>query len=101
MEALANHITLPPQLPGRKDENLSEIGSDFIAFLLGSISKLGPNGEYDILRRGLQAAKILNTGGRLQKATLTTALRQMQDGEFLILHIVEQNCGLVIRRDHE
>ena len=101
MEALANHITVPPQLPGKRDPKLSQIESVFIAFLLSSITKLGPNGEYDVLRRALQASKVVNAGGRLQKETLLAALSKLQEGEFLILHIVEQNCGLVIRRDHE
>lgn len=101
MEALANHITLPPQLPGRKDPKLNQVDAGLLIFLLDSLLKFGPAGQYDVLRRALRSAKLVNAGGRLEKTTLLAAFGQLEDGEFLILHIGEQNCGLVVRRDHE
>lgn len=101
MEALANHITLPPQLPGRKDPKLNQVDANLVVFVLDSLLKFGPTGQYDVLRRALRSSKVVNAGGRLEKDTLLAAFLQLQDGEFLILHIEEQNCGLVVRRDHE
>lgn len=101
VESLANHLTLPAQLPGRKDPNLGQLEPALIDYMLEAASKLGPNGEHEVVRRALQTAKILNAGGRLQKTTLLAAFKLLKEGDFLILHIVEQNCGLVVRRDHE
>jgi hypothetical protein len=101
VEALVNHITLPPRLPGRQDARLDRVEPGFIALLLNAISKLGPSGDHDLLRRSLQSCKVVNAGGRLHKASLLVALRELQPKDFLILHVGEQNAGLVIRRDHQ
>ena len=45
----------------------------FVDYLLQAVSHVGPNGEYDVVRRMLQSAKLLNSRGRLQAATLVAA----------------------------
>jgi hypothetical protein len=57
IEALVNHITLPPKLPGRQDGNLRVIEPGLIAFLLGALSNLDPNGEHDVLKRSLRTCR--------------------------------------------
>lgn len=100
LESLVNHVALPPRLPGRQDGKLNEIESDLIAFLMNAASKVDSGNELGDLRRSLQTCKVVNADRRLRKSSLLTAFRELQVDEFLILHVVEQNAALVIRRDH-
>jgi len=57
--------------------------------------------HWDSTRRTLQVCKELNAGGKLSKSTLITEFRTLGVGELLILHVTEQNAGLLVRRTKE
>lgn len=110
LQSLFNHAVLPPHLPGKEEENISEIG-DALADRLLSASRVlrdQMSGEFsehwnkwDSVRLSLQTSKLLNQGGKLDRHTLLTEFRSLGRNEVLILHIVEQNAALLIRQNHK
>jgi hypothetical protein len=107
LESLFNHITLPPRLPGRQDTRLDRVKRGLVERLLDAIvilSRLPHNDsadEWESLRRSLETCRRVNSGGRLTKISLLTALRELQGQDFIALHITEQNAALIIRLQEE
>jgi hypothetical protein len=52
-------------------------------------------------RRLLESSMTLNRGGRLNQTTLLTAFRDLEINGILVLHVAEQNAGLLIRHSPE
>ena len=104
LEALINHLVLPPRLPGRQEAHLDAIGRELSDRILDAVRIVGKvvNGDefqqWDTTRHVLQVAKDLNARAKLNKASLLTEFRRVEINSFLILHVVEQNAGLLIRR---
>ena len=104
LESIINHVALPPKLPGQAEENLNEIEQELVTGLVSASRVLQdaiPTDDFqrwDSTRRMLQTCKELNSGGRLNKSSLLRNFRQLEAGDVLILHIIEQNAGLLIQR---
>lgn len=104
LDAVFNHMVLPPKLPGRQDSNLEDLSQDFLGRLLRSCKKLETFVPQRLriavssLHDDLQLCRELNHG-RLEKASLISALGKIEE-QSLILHVVEQNAALLIRFDH-
>jgi hypothetical protein len=107
LESLFNHIALPPRLPGRQDRRVDRVERALIERLLDAtvkLSRLPQNDsidEWESLRRSLETCRRVNSGGRLTKASLLTALRELRGRDFITLHITEQNAALIIRLQEE
>ncbi|KAF7513904.1 hypothetical protein GJ744_006518 [Endocarpon pusillum] len=107
LESLVNHVALPPRLPGKEDNNLDQIQYALTGYLIDARGTLrdSSNGEFsrewESVRTILHTCKILNTGGKLNKTSLVTHFRNLDRKDHLILHIAEQNAGLLIQRQHE
>lgn len=107
MESLIHHVALPPRLPGRREGRMDRIELALINRLLDatrtlcSVSDGALYRHWDSTRRTLQVCKELNAGGKLSKSTLITEFRTLGVGELLILHVTEQNAGLLVRRTKE
>jgi hypothetical protein len=107
LESLFNHIALPPRLPGRQDIRLDRVERGLVERLLDAtvnLSRLPHNdsvNEWGSLRRSLETCRRVNSGGRLTKTSLLTALRELQGRDFIALHITEQNAALIIRLQEE
>ncbi|KAI9047595.1 hypothetical protein LZ554_008308 [Drepanopeziza brunnea f. sp. 'monogermtubi'] len=106
LEAVFNHVSLPPRLPGRQEGNLDRIDRALVERVLDAVARLSPilaNNALEPLRRSLQACKHVNTGGRLAKSSLLTAFRELpvNPTDFLLLHVAEQNAALIIRCQKE
>jgi hypothetical protein len=107
LESLFNHIALPPRLPGRQDIRLDRVERGLVERLLDAsinLSSLPRNDfidEWESLRRSLETCRRVNSGGRLTKTSLLTALRELQGQDFIALHITEQNAALIIRLQEE
>jgi hypothetical protein len=103
--AVYSHLVLPPRLPGRQDAKLIQIGNDLLERLIKATRLLASlsnqNGQWECLRRALQTCKVVNEGGKLNKASLLSTFRDLKDNDFLILHVTEQNAGLLVRRQQE
>ncbi|KAL3421377.1 hypothetical protein PVAG01_07822 [Phlyctema vagabunda] len=120
LESVFNHAVLPPQLPGRHDSQLNQVEQALCARLLHAaqvikdLRKAPQDSVYsdsttwedeanhrkiwDSVCRALQACKLLNATGRLDKAALLQECRALRPGELLVLNITEQNAGLLISR---
>lgn len=107
LELLFNHVTLPPQLPGKCDHKIEEIEAALILRLLNASRELRDlvhndfAVQWDSIRQSLQICKAVNAGGKINKASLVTEFQKLEHNDILILHIAEQNAGLLIRRQHE
>ncbi|KAF2802818.1 uncharacterized protein BDZ99DRAFT_428253 [Mytilinidion resinicola] len=105
LESLFNHIVLPPRLPGRHDSNRTNIEHAFIDRFINasramrSVAADGPHrAAWDSICRSLHTSRTCNPGGKLDKTSLCREFRNLTDRETLILHLSEQNCGLLLRR---
>jgi hypothetical protein len=106
LELLFNHFVLPPRLPGKQDSRIEDIEHSLITrVLLASrtmrdLVNIDFRDRWDSVRRSLQTCKVVNLGGKLDKKSLVAEFRSLQSEDILILHVAQQNAGLLIRRQH-
>ena len=104
LRAVANHIILPPDLPGGVDKNLFQINNDLLQRAQDACSSLKAavkdefQKELGLLRSSLDHCRYIHTSAHLDSLQLQRAFRRLQEGETLIVHVNEQNAGLLIRR---
>ncbi|RKF57980.1 putative p-loop containing nucleoside triphosphate hydrolase [Erysiphe neolycopersici] len=102
IEILLNHIALPARLPGRQDENPNVIESQLIRRLLKATRFILdiPNFKHidcwSSLYRSLLSSKSVNENGGLSASEIITALRELRDHDFVLLHLTEQNAGVTV-----
>jgi hypothetical protein len=107
LESLINHVSLPPQLPGKPEMTTDQIGHALTTRLLNASRMLSAlttgklSQQWDRVRYILQICKSVNAGGKLNKSLLSTEFQKLERGGLLVLHVVEQNAGLLIRRQNE
>jgi hypothetical protein len=107
LELLFNHVVLPPRLPGKQDSRIEDIEHGLITRVLHASRTMRDlvnvefRGRWDSIRRSLQTCKVVNLGGQLNKMSLVAEFRSLQSEDILILHVAQQNAGLLIRRHHE
>ncbi|KAI2607876.1 hypothetical protein GGR54DRAFT_633161 [Hypoxylon sp. NC1633] len=99
-----NHLTLPPQLPGKEDPDIEDVSIAVLERLVAACETIGSlvDEPWSIAFRdlfgSLKACFLLNSG-HLEKATMLEQFRQLEPSHMLILHVVEQNAALLIRRE--
>ncbi|EEP77435.1 predicted protein [Uncinocarpus reesii 1704] len=104
LEGLVNHLTLPPRLPGKREENLIQIEQELLLRLQDAARALhqqsndGLSDIWDRVRYILEICKTTNARGKLDKARLSTEFQTLRLDIPLILHIAEQNAGLLVWR---
>ena len=104
LKSVINHIAFPPKLPDKLDEDLEGINDEILLTVLHAVriirevvtTDLLPS--WESLRYVLQTCKDLNTEGKLKKSSLLTEFRILKSNDTLILHVTEQNAGLLIQR---
>ncbi|RMZ67587.1 p-loop containing nucleoside triphosphate hydrolase [Pyrenophora seminiperda CCB06] len=102
LEQLYNHVALPRNLPGREDGNLHRIEEALLERMLDAIARLTPHVSTELiphihgLRDTLLACQVLNVDGNISKQVLMRELRNLHPRKMLILHLVAQNCALLI-----
>lgn len=103
-DTLVHHIALPPRLPGRQDSRLEELDEALTERLYDACCSLRKlpverfSADWDCIRRILFTCKVVNAGGKLSKESLLTAFQELHGNDLLILHVVEQNAGILVRR---
>ncbi|KAK8065728.1 hypothetical protein PG997_012475 [Apiospora hydei] len=103
LEAVYNHLVLPPKVPGGQDSDLDSIQNDILRRLLEACHCLrnitGPEleGTWEAVAKSLKVCQQLNQG-RLDKDKLVQAFNTLDNEHVLILYVVQQNAALVIRR---
>ena len=106
LESVYNHVVLPPRLPGREDRDLEGIERDLMTRLTNAcrfIRDLNHERytQWDSIRRSLEAARCVNAHRKINKAPLASELQRLQHDEALILHVVQQNAGVLITKHHK
>ncbi|KAA8623344.1 DUF3638 multi-domain protein [Pyrenophora tritici-repentis] len=101
-EKLFNHVALPRNLPGREDANLCRIEEVLLGRMLDAVAILTPHVSADLvphihgLRDTLLACQVLNVDGTISKQSLMKEMRNLHPRKMLILHVVPQNCALLV-----
>ena len=104
LTSLFNHLALPLRLPGKHESKIEEIELALTVRLLDATRYLrlltgnDASEMLDYIRRSLEVCKLVNANGRLNKSSLLNAFRGLERREVLILHVAQQNAGLLIRR---
>ena len=104
MESVYNHVVLPPRLPSRQDIHLRDTEHDLMKRLVRSCRILRDKFEgehyalWDTIRRSLETASRVNANQKIDKASLVSALAESRPKETLILHVGQQNAGILITK---
>ncbi|KAI1412715.1 hypothetical protein F5Y13DRAFT_199582 [Hypoxylon sp. FL1857] len=104
LRSLFNHVALPPKLPSGSESNTDEIERGFIDRLIVAAKLMRDTQDgicwdvWDSLRRSLLLSKSLNIGGKLERTQLASHLKQLRDGDAIILHVATQNAGIIIHK---
>jgi hypothetical protein len=106
LEAIVNHIILPPRLPGQQDREIKEVDRHLTILLLEATRHLralttdkSPQALDDI-ELSLESCCEINEDGRLTETSLLNAFRGLHGKHGLILHIAAQNAGLLVYREN-
>ncbi|KIW67043.1 hypothetical protein PV04_06320 [Phialophora macrospora] len=103
LRAVANHVVLPPDLPGGVDKNLPDINGDLLRRAQDACTELKAaiksefQQELSLLESSLDYCYFIHTSAHLDSLQLQRAFRRLQQGEILIIHVNEQNAGLLVR----
>ncbi|KAI1264019.1 hypothetical protein F5Y18DRAFT_437210 [Xylariaceae sp. FL1019] len=104
LRAVFNHLVLPPQVPGGQDWDVEAISQDVLKRVIRACETIdavidSPWSEaFQSLRASFHACFSLNSG-RLERSTMLEHFSQLDQTHMLILHVVEQNSALLVRRD--
>ncbi|PYI00251.1 hypothetical protein BO78DRAFT_439495 [Aspergillus sclerotiicarbonarius CBS 121057] len=103
IQRVFEHAALPPKLPGSHDENIDEVEVNLLERMLKATKTMKgldiDSSMWDNVKRSLRACKHIHVDGSIDKAQLTLSLRKLAPGNIVILHIMQQNAGLLIRRE--
>jgi hypothetical protein len=100
-----NHLVLPPQLPGEQDVDIERTSDDVLNRLthatitLGRLAGQKQASTWHAVRQSLRRCHSLHARGRLEKQSLISEFQYLKPDQPIILHIIEQNAALIIRRD--
>lgn len=104
-EQLYNHIALPRDVPGREDRNLSSIEGALLTRLLAASQflssrvALADQQQIRALCESLNTCRSLHVDRSITKPALLREMRNLQPKRMLILHVSNQNSGLLIYQD--
>ncbi|KAI1337630.1 hypothetical protein F5Y15DRAFT_389781 [Xylariaceae sp. FL0016] len=107
LQAVFNHLVLPPKVPGAADKEPGAVGREILTRLirasenLENIANENLAKAYTNLSASLRACQVLNIDGGLDKATILEHFRQLEADNMMIIHVAEQNAGLLIYRVQE
>ncbi|RFU32830.1 hypothetical protein B7463_g3489, partial [Scytalidium lignicola] len=103
LESVFNHLVLPPKVPGQADEDTEGIKRNILDRLIQACNTISKYSDEEFeriwasIRSSLRICSELN-GDHLEKELLIGEFRNLQPNDQLILHVVEQNAALLIRR---
>ncbi|KAK3938153.1 hypothetical protein QBC46DRAFT_441500 [Diplogelasinospora grovesii] len=103
LASLYYHLVVPPIVPGSGVDETGKITQNLLTRLVRACRVLGQAGNAEVVDVCDRVAQSLTlcaqlNNGRLEKASLLGAFHTLET-EFIILHVVEQNAGLIIRRE--
>ncbi len=106
-ESLIAHLALIPRPPGHQDARFDRVERAIIERVLDvtvKLCRLPDNPHVDVLeslRRSIDTCRRVNINGRLTRLSLLAAFRDLEGKDMIIIHVAEQNAGLLIRRDFD
>jgi hypothetical protein len=104
LQAVVNHILLPPNIPGSVDPDLHQLNLDLIARFQKACEELRrrTNGDFaselDHLSRSLRHCHLIHASHCLDSHALEDAFQNLGEGGILIIHVIAQNAGILVRR---
>lgn len=104
LQAVVNHVLLPPNLPGSVEQNPHQINLDLIARLQRACEELRQStnslfgSELEHLGRSLRNCRLIHSSHCLDSHALEDAFQNLEEGGIIIIHVVEQNAGILVRR---
>ncbi|KAI1170580.1 hypothetical protein F4777DRAFT_594856 [Nemania sp. FL0916] len=107
LEAVFNHLVLPPGIPGKQDTDLEAISDDIVrraihatGTVLHLMNETPWRKEFEDLRDSLQICLELNRGS-LERGCLLKHFKNLAPRSVLILYLNQQNAGLLVRSDKQ
>lgn len=104
LEQAFNHVVLPPKLPGKQDSNIAEVERKLLSLLSRGANVVescaGNNDIWQDVEKALKTCSLVNDSDEeryVNKTALEHAFRDFGNSDIIILHIAEQNAGLLIR----
>ena len=103
LELAFNHVVLPPKLPGKQDGNIEDVEKKLFSLILrGTNAMKSCAGDDDLfiwqdIEKALRTCGHVNKDRYVNKTALMNIFHHFEDENAVILHITEQNTGLLIR----
>ena len=103
LESVFNHLVLPPKVPGQLDTDTECIERSILTRLLHACDTIGKLTDQNYaetwasILRSLRVCLNVNQG-RLDKTAMLKEFGNLHPKDLLILHVVEQNAAVLIRR---
>lgn len=101
---LYHHVVLPRNVPGRQDSNVHDVGRELATRLNAAVKALALHLRAEDLtiiehvQLAIRDFIALNRDGKIDRNLLFKELNQLSEQRALILHVTEQNVGLLIYR---
>ncbi|OGM50946.1 hypothetical protein ABOM_000731 [Aspergillus bombycis] len=98
-----NHIAFPPKLPGKRDEQPSQVDLDLISRLRHAVQTMHRIADDDMkavwqsLELVLSTCHVVNENGMVNKVALLDAFDKLHTEPAVIVYIAEQNAALLFR----
>ncbi len=105
LNAVFNHLVLPPQIPGEQDSDIEAVSRNILRRAIrtceaaDTLADLPWSEAFQSLRASFKSCFVLNQG-RLEKSTMLEHFRNLQVHHLLVLHVVNQNAALLVRREN-
>ncbi len=103
LRSIFNHVVLPHRIPNGEDDD-SVISQELARRSIQAAQSIRDYAdgqdffEWERLSLGLKTSQVLNAEGYLNKARLLNELRELQSGRAVILHVSNQNAGILVYR---
>ncbi|OJD29536.1 uncharacterized protein BKCO1_7800036 [Diplodia corticola] len=107
---LLNHVVFPEQLPSSREGDTRSLERNLVDGLIKAAEALVPTASdtdraiWEDVRKTLCVARKLNNdtdSEGLEKNSISNSFRQLASNESLILHVKEQNAGLLVKKTAE
>ncbi|RAO65870.1 uncharacterized protein BHQ10_001882 [Talaromyces amestolkiae] len=108
LELTFNHLAFPPKLPGTRDPKVELVERDILTRLRTAVhttkaysSNNDAMSVWESLEGSLEICQFVNENGFINREALESTLRSLNPDHTLILHVTQQNAGLIIRSSGE
>ncbi|KAB8271491.1 hypothetical protein BDV30DRAFT_228123 [Aspergillus minisclerotigenes] len=100
-----NHVVLPPKLPGKRETEVQvlEVHNDLLSRVIDAVGQLKEISDakavvaWKSIEKTLRTLREVSTEGWVNEASLLGALKELQPGNAIILHVALQNACILIR----